>query len=139
MAEIGRVELQIAHGDGYGEMALVEVEYQVSASAGDMESATAYHEVVQLYVEGQGRLGHPQETPVAGGLLYDGITVFTADAQSFVHGPEKLLPLSVLEPGIGPFTLDEVRARVTMTPLPASAVSRASNAVVLHRPPVLDA
>jgi hypothetical protein len=140
MAAIAPVELQIATGDGYGEQALVVVDYELSATNDDILAGTSYHEVVQLFLEGRHVVGRrPGEVPVSGGILLDDVVTFTASRQSVVHGAEKLLPLASLEGGLGPFDRDAVRARVTLTPLPASAVSQGSNTVILERPPVVEA
>jgi hypothetical protein len=140
MAAIAPVELQIAAGNGYGEQALVVVDYEISATDDDIVAGTAYHEVVQLFLEGRHVLGRrPSAVPVSGGILRDGIVTFTANQQSYVHGAEKLLPLASLEGGLGPFDRDAVQARVTLTPLPPSAISQSSNTVILDRPPVVEA
>jgi hypothetical protein len=140
MAAIGTVQLQIATGDAYGEQALVVVDYEVSATHDDILAGTTYHEVVQLYLEGRRVLGQPRAAvPVTGGLLLDGHVTFDASQQSVVHGAERLLPRSALESGLGPFERDAVEARVTLTPLPPSAVSENSNAVILEQPPVVEA
>ena len=139
MASIGPVELQIAFGPDWGDKALVELGYTISATLDDVASGQAYHEVAQLFMEGR-RLGQRGvEQPVPGGTLWDATVQFTGSAVSIVRGPELLLPLAVLEQGVSPLQPDLIRARVTLTPLPPMAVSQTSNTVDVHRPPVLTA
>jgi hypothetical protein len=132
MASIGPVTLQIFLNNPSEGMALVEVSYVISNTLDDMQSGRNYRELVQL-------VSHAQavEHLVPGGTMWDSTVSFT-EYGSFNREPELRLPISSLEQGIiSPSQRDPIVARVTLTPLPAAAVTLDSNAVNINPPQVI--
>ena len=104
----------------------VSVGYVVSASNHDLASEQNYREVCQLIGD---------DTPGDGTddilrTLFDGTTVFSGNSAHFTRALQLFLPRSALdEDNEGPFIqADEIRAKVTLTPIPTS---RESNLVRL--------
>ena len=104
----------------------VSVGYVVSASNHDLASEQNYREVCQLIGD---------DTPGDGTddilrTLFDGTTVFSGNSAHFTRALQLFLPRSALdEDNEGPFIqADEIRAKVTLTPIPTS---RESNLVQL--------
>jgi hypothetical protein len=138
MASIDSVELEIARGGSYGDSALLIVNYTMHATLDDVQNDRAYQEHVQVYTEGR-RVGlFGLEHPIAG-AVYDGTYVFPDDSE-VPRNYEKLVPLAALEQGIiSPSQPDAIRARVTLTPLPAQTVTHDSNTVDISTPVVANA
>jgi hypothetical protein len=99
----------------------VYVGYVVSASSHDIATEQHYREVCELIGD---------DTPGDGSddvlrTLFDTTTIFTPTTAHFTRAIQLFLPLSALdEDGGGPFhNEDEIRARVTLTPIPTSRES----------------
>lgn len=138
MASIGSVDLEIFKGVQSHDGALVRASYVVSATLDDVPSGRSYRELVQLVQVGRQIGQRGIEHVLAGGTLSDGVVVFTGSAVSYVRDWERDIPMSVLEQGIiSPLEADPIRARVTLTPLPAAAPTRESNTVNVNQPPVV--
>jgi hypothetical protein len=130
MASIGPVTLSIFDGP---DDVRVRVDYEISATHHDAEHEQAYREVIELVGVDTGEPGEDQvDDVIAAPSEWDGIVVFTTSQVKFVRSPE--LPsfaAATLDEDAHPFVprSDEIRARVTLTPLPATASSRESNLV----------
>jgi len=130
MAAISDVSLSIT--DSGPGTALVEVEFTVSATHHDAEHEQSYREVVQLMgVDSPPVIGEDGiDDPLAGGLISDGIVTFSPSEQAFTYTRARNVPDQVLDEDPGPFIRsDEIRARVTLTPLPPAEVQGESNVV----------
>jgi hypothetical protein len=127
MASISNVRLQIFENAG---VALVQVGYTLSATLHDAPHEQAYRELVQLVGDdvGLGEDGISELIP--GGTVWDGVVTFTTSQVAFTQSHEIRLPSSLLNEDTGPIIhFDEIRARVTLIPLPARSPSRDSNLV----------
>ena len=127
MASISSVDLRIVESSG---SALIQVSYTITATHHDSLHEQAYRELVQLVGDdsGPGEDGHSELIP--GGTIWDGVVVFTTSEVSFVQIHESRLPSSILDEDPGPIIReDEIRARVTLIPLPPASPSRNSNLV----------
>jgi len=127
MASISSVDLRIFESSG---SALIQVSYTITATHHDSLHEQAYRELVQLVGDdsGPGEDGHSELIP--GGTIWDGVVVFTTSEVSFVQIREIRLPSSILDEDPGPVIReDEIRARVTLIPLPPASPSRNSNLV----------
>ena len=132
MASISRVQLQIVERSG---SALVQVSYTVTATQNDAVNEQAYRELVQLVGDdvGVGEDGSSELIP--GGTVWDGVVRFTNSQVAFTQSREITVPSAVLDEDPGPVIReDEIRARVTLTPLPPASPSRDSNLVRRGRP-----
>ena len=130
MAAISDVSLSITDG-GPGE-AHVEVSYKISATHHDVEHEQAYREVVQLMgVDSPPVIGEDGiDDPLAGGVISDTVVTFSGSEQAFVETRARNVPEQILDEDPGPFIrTDEIRARVTLTPLPPAEVRGESNVV----------
>jgi hypothetical protein len=105
----------------------VSIGYVVSGSSHDLATEQHYREVCQLI--GDDTPGDGTDDVLHTAL--DTTTVFTG--QSFQRAIQFFLPASVLDEDTGPliFDVDEIRAVVTMTPIPTS---RESNLVKIGGP-----
>jgi hypothetical protein len=113
-------------------MALVQVGYVVTQTMDDAQSGRNYRELVQLVSKAQ-----PIERLVPGGTVSDGILV-DSNHMAFNRNCALILPVASLEQGIvSPFQRDPILARVTLTPLPATASTQESNTVLINQPPTL--
>jgi len=132
MASIGNVRLEIFESQG---SALVRVSYKLNATLLDTQSEQSYRELVQLIGVDEGPGEDGQSDVIAGGTIWDGPIKFTSGQVSFQQIHEKTLPLSVLDEDPSPFPKrDELRARVTLTPLPPVPPVRDSNLVTRGGP-----
>jgi hypothetical protein len=125
MASIQQVRLMITPVPNSANVS-VDVGYVVSASNHDLATEQNYREICQLIGD---------DTPGDGTddilrAIFDATTVFTGNSPHFSRAIQLFLPRSVLdEDNEGPFIqADEIRAKVTMTPIPTS---RESNLVRL--------
>jgi hypothetical protein len=131
MASIGPVSLSI-HDQPSGEV-LVQVGYTVTQTHHDAVHEQAYREVVQLIGDdtpaGRGEDGVDDVIP--DGTIWDGTVVFTTSQVAFTVIREGTLPASALDEDQDQVRAlgDEIRARVTLTPLPPVPPSRESNVV----------
>lgn len=115
----------------------VQVGYVVSGNGHDLATEQNYREVCQLI--GDDTPGDGRDDILR--TVFDGTTVFTGNNVAFQRAIQLFMPLSELdEDSGGPIIQeDEIRAKVTLTPIPTS---RESNLVrvgggVLQ--PILDA
>ena len=120
MASIGPINLRITEIPSNG-TASIDVGYTVSASSHDLATEQNYREVCQLIGD---------DTPGDGTddilrTLRDDITIFSGIAQHFTRAIQVFVPLSLLDEDRGVVTQeeDEIRARVTLTPIPTSRES----------------
>jgi hypothetical protein len=126
MASISPVTLTITPSTTPG-MVNIFVSYQVHASGDDIATEQKYHEVCAIIGD---------DTPGDGTddflfNLSDGTTVFDGTSTGFQRSPEMWnVPLSALDEDNDGVVIraDEIRAKVTLTPIPAS---RESNLVVV--------
>ena len=125
MASIQQVRLTITPVPNSANVS-VDVGYVVSASNHDLATEQNYREICQLIGD---------DTPGDGTddilrAIFDATTVFTGNIPHFTRAIQLFLPQSVLdEDNEGPFIqADEIRAKVTLTPIPTS---RESNLVRL--------
>jgi hypothetical protein len=135
MASIGPVTLSIF--DLPPSNVRVQVSYKISATHHDAEHEQRYHEVVELI--GVDTLAGEDQVDDIIHLdppFLDGIVRFTTSQVEFQRIPERILPAQALDEDPHPFLLraDEIRARVTLTPLPPDVPSRESNLVVRGGP-----
>jgi hypothetical protein len=139
MASIGNVVLNIFEGPPATTpgSALIRVSYVITATHHDAEHEQAYRELVELVGDDRGEGGTAELIP--DGKIWDGVVVFTTSQTSFTRIPEKTLPSSILdEDSSGPVIKeDEIRAVVTLIPIPPALLSRESN-LVRRGGPVLD-
>lgn len=107
----------------------VYVGYIVSGSNFDVSSEQSYREVCELI--GDDTPGDGTDDPLRIRKLLDTTTVFSANTAHFTRAIQLFIPLSALdEDNEGPaIEEDEIRARVTLTPLPPSPTRRESNMV----------
>ena len=112
----------------------VQVGYVVSASNHDLASEQNYREVCELI--GDDTPGDGTDDTLR--TIFEATTVFGGTSVHFTRAIQLFLPASVLnEDNTGPFLeADEIRARVTMTPIPTS---RESNLVTINEPVVTQA
>ena len=126
MASISDVRLRIFENSG---SALVEVSYTLSATQHDGEHEQAYRELVQLVGVDTGPGEDGQSELIPGGTIWDGVVVFTTSQVAFVQSHERPVPSSILDEDPGIIRPDEIRARVTLIPLPPTPPTRDSNIV----------
>lgn len=127
MATISDIKLSILDHSG---SATAQLSYTISASNFDAEQS--YVERVELIGvdEGPHEDGHSEVLAA----IPDGVVTFDSSLGSVSRGPEIHLSSSaVLDEDPGFFRADEIKARVTLTPLPRT-VSRDSNVVVRGAP-----
>jgi hypothetical protein len=128
MATIGPITLTIGPGNSPTN-ASVQVGYVVSASNHDLASAQTYRDVCELIGD---------DTPGDGTddillKLREEVIVFTSNTPHFTRAIQQFVPLTKLDEDAGTLIPqeDEIRARVTLTPIPTS---RESNQVVRGGP-----
>ena len=130
MASISNVLLRIFEGVPVAGQALVQVSYTLTATLHDAPHQQAYRELVQLVGDDQGSGEDGQSELIANGTIFDGTVVFTTSTVAFTQTRERTVPIAILDedPGVFPRP-DEIRARVTLTPLAAASPTRDSNLV----------
>jgi hypothetical protein len=122
MASISNVLLRIFEGVPAPGQALVQVSYTLTATLHDAPHQQSYRELVQLLGddEGAGEDGHSELIP--NGTIFDGTVTFSTSAVAFTQSHERTIPVALLDEDPGPFIrADEIRARVTLTALPAAS------------------
>ena len=130
MASISNVLLRIFEGVPVAGQALVQVSYTLNATLHDAPHQQAYRELVQLVGDDQGRGEDGQSELIVNGTIFDGTVVFTTSTVAFTQSHERTVPIAILDEDPGPFIRpDEIRARVTLTPLAPSSPTRDSNLV----------
>jgi len=134
MATIGPITLTIGPGNSPSN-ASVQVGYTVSASNHDLASAQTYREVCELI--GDDTPGDGTDDLLV--KLKEEDIVFTSNAPHLTRAIQQFVPLTKLDEDVGIIALeeDEIRARVTLIPIPTS---RESNLVlrggpVIHKNP----
>ena len=138
MASISNVVLRIFEGVPAAGQALVQVSYTLTATLHDAPHQQAYRELVQLVGDDQGPGEDGQSDIIPGGTISDGTVVFSTSAQGFTRNHERTIPVSILDEDPGPvIRADEIRARVTLTPLAPASPTRDSN-LVRRGEPVLN-
>ena len=138
MASISNVTLEIFEGSPVStpDSALIRVSYVITATHHDALHEQAYRELVQLIGDDRGEGGTAE--PIPGGTIWDGVVVFTTSQVAFTNIREKTLPRSILDEDPGPVIKeDEIRALVTLIPIPPTLVSRESN-LIRRGGPVID-
>jgi hypothetical protein len=120
MASIQQVTLAITPVPNSANVS-IDVGYVVSGSSHDLATGQNYREVCQLIGD---------DTPGDGTddilrTIFDATTVFTGNSVHFTRAIQLFLPRSVLdEDNEGPqIQEDEIRAKVTLTPIPTSRES----------------
>jgi hypothetical protein len=135
MASISNVNLQIFERAG---SALIQVGYTLTATQHDAPHEQAYRELVQLVGDDVGPGEDGQSELIPGGTVWDGVVKFTTSQVAFTQSHEITLPSNILDEDPGIFArVDEIRARVTLFPLPIASPSRDSN-LVRRGGPVID-
>jgi len=120
MASIGTVTLRIVNVPNSGN-ASIDVGYTVSASSHDLATEQNYREVCELIGD---------DTPGDGTddilqKLREEIIVFSSNTPHLTRAIQVFVPQSLLDEdrGIVAQEEDEIRARVTLTPIPTSRES----------------
>jgi hypothetical protein len=137
MVNISNVDLKIFEGPPADEVgkALIQVGFQIQADHHDAEHGQAYRELVYLIGDDRGEGGTATPLPIS--PFWDGIEVFTTSETGFVRTREAHIDISALDEDPGPvIRRDEIRAVVTMTPIPPSPVTRESNLITRGGPVV---
>lgn len=133
MASIENVRLQLFENDGH---AAALVTYQLRGNAQDVQQQRRYSEVIELIGVDTLPGEDGQNDPIPGATLVADTIVFTNTAA--LARPSRVLPLpsSALDEDRagGPFggaiiMEDEIRARVTLKPVPGPSVFAESNLV----------
>ncbi len=120
MATIGPITLTIGPGNSPSN-ASVQVGYSVSASNHDLASAQTYQDLCELI--GDDTPGDGTDDLLV--KLREEIIVFTSNTPHFTRAIQQFVPLTKLDEDAGFIALeeDEIRARVTLTPIPTSRES----------------
>lgn len=120
MATVGPITLTIGPGNS-PDNASVQVGYTVSASSHDLASAQTYRDVCELI--GDDTPGDGTDDLLV--KLREEIIVFTSNTPHFTRSIQQFVPLTQLDEDAGIVVLeeDEIRARVTLTPIPTSRES----------------
>lgn len=132
MASISPPLLRIHEGVPAPGRALVQVSYRLSPTLHDIQHEQAYREVVQLIGDDTGPGEDGVNDIIPGGVIWDGTVVFGSTQPFLDQSHEKDIPVAILDEDRHPLLVraDEIRARVTLTPLPPPAPTRDSNLVV---------
>lgn len=127
MASISDVNLKIFENGG---SALIQVSYTLTATRHDAPHEQSYRELVQLVGDDMGPGEDGQSELIPAGTVWDGVVTFTNSQVAFTQIREITVPSSILDEDPAPFPrIDEIRARVTLLPLPPASPSRDSNLV----------
>lgn len=132
MASVSNVRLEIFEQQG---SALVRASFTVQATLHDAPHQQSYRELVQLVGVDEGIGEDGTNELLANGTISDDVISFSTSAVAIVRIRERTVPIAVLDedPGIIP-RRDELRARVTLIPLPPGPVVRESNLVTRGGP-----
>jgi len=130
MAAINNVRLDIFDNNPSPGRALVQISYKILGTHHDIAHEQKYRELVQLIGvdEGPGEDGRSEPLPID--PIWDGPFTFGGLATAFDRTREGVIPTSALIEDAF-FRRSEIRARVTLEPLPAT-VSGESNIVLRH-------
>ena len=128
MATIGPVELKIRLK---GNEAFVEVRYEIAFDSFDQRSNQPYTEVCRLIGDDTGTGDHPGPDQTVGFLTPLLVTIAQAgDQPTLKREWKKTFRKTDLDEDRGPVPdPDEIRAVVSLTPVPPSGVTRESNLV----------
>jgi hypothetical protein len=129
MANITDVLLEVFDQSG---SAMVRANYRVEATGADATQQQRYRELVELI--GVDDLGHEDGQNDVISVISDGTITFDTSHVAFVRAPEVNIPSSALDEDAGVFRWDELRARVSLTPLPPEGVARESNVITRGGP-----
>jgi hypothetical protein len=137
MVSISNVLLEIFEGPPTAPvgMTLVRASYTITNTLHDAPHEQAYREEVRLVGDDRGEGGTAELLPID--AIWDGVVVFTTSQVQFVRSPERLYSSSVLDEDPNLIEEDEIRAVVTLTPIPQTPVTKESN-LVLRGGPILD-
>ncbi|MPZ06153.1 MAG: hypothetical protein GEU26_07010 [Nitrososphaeraceae archaeon] len=116
-------------------MTLVRASYTITNTLRDAPHEQAYREEVRLVGDDRGEGGTVDLLPID--AIWDGVVGVTTSQVQFVRSPEKLYPSSVLDEDPNLIEEDEIRAVVTLTPIPPTPVTKESN-LVLRGGPIID-
>lgn len=135
MATVGPITLTIGPGNSPSN-ASVQVGYTVSASSHDLASAQTYRDVCELI--GDDTPGDGTDDLLV--KLREEIIVFTSNTPHFTRSIQQFVPLTKLDEDAGIVVLeeDEIRARVTLTPIPTSRESNLVRRGGLVNQPVIN-
>ena len=130
MASISNVTLRIFENVPVAGQALVQVGYTLTATLHDAPHQQSYRELVQLVGDDEGPGEDGTSETLAGGTIFDGTVTFTTSTVAFTQSHERTVPVSILDEDGGIIIRgDEIRARVTLIPLPPVNPTRLSNLV----------
>ena len=126
MASISNVNLNLIIG---GEETFVEVSLTVNATTQEATARQAFREEVYLIGVDEGR-GEDGQNDVLGDAISTADVQFNPNFQGYTLTRAKKIPTALLDEDPGIFRADEIRARVTLTPLPPEVVTAYSNTIV---------
>jgi hypothetical protein len=113
---------------------VLNVSYKIEATLDDVAAGRTYRELVQLVKVGR-KIGEPGiEHLVPDGTIWDGTVLFTGDEVGFNHSRELTVPSADLAQDSA-LQAEEIRARVTLAPMPAQSPTMESNTVQLNGQP----
>lgn len=131
MATIGPVNLAITRLPNTP-FARIVISYRIEGNTRDVATEQSYREVCELI--GDDTPGDGTDDILRN--IRDDTIVFGGTSVVFVRSPSLVVPLSLLDEdsgGVFP-QADELRARVTLTPLLPAPSSRESNQITLNEP-----
>lgn len=125
MLTIDRVELHIGEHSG---TAFIEVTWGATVSAADAAEHPMYRETLLLLGDDEGLGEDGRSEPIPGGMISDRIRFFSPSQQTFAETKQLQLPVGALNED-GPFRASEIKARLTMVPLPPQTMIAESNII----------
>jgi hypothetical protein len=132
MALIEYVKLQVFSSPP--DSVAMNVDYKIEATLDDVPAGRTYRELVQLVRVGR-KIGEPGiEHLVPDGTVWDGTVLFTGNEVGFTHSRDWTLSSADLAQDSA-LQAEEIRARVTLIPLPAQPPTMESNTVQLNAAP----
>jgi hypothetical protein len=133
MATVGPITLKIDPSPRPEEVSIY-VGYVVTASPHDIQNDQHYRETCILIGDDT---GVANDVAIRGGTMYDQTTIFGGSFNTFQRAEQKFIPSAALnEDNNTPLQEDEIRAIVTLTPIPTT---RASNIVKVGGPVIAPA
>ena len=130
MALISTAHLEIV---GNSIPPVLKVTYTVRATNDDATARRSYQEIVELIGVDIGPGEDGRSEPIEGGKMLDDVITFSTSQETFLREPQKEVPGALLMED-GPFLRGEIRARVSLIPIPPQPVIRSSN-LLLRDPP----
>ena len=125
MLTIDRVELHIGEHSG---TAFIEVTWGASVTAANAAEHPMYRETLLLIGDDEGLGEDGRSEPIPGGVISDRIRFFSPSQPSFAATKQLQLPVGALNED-GLFRASEIKARLTMVPLPPQTMVAESNVV----------